>query len=311
MSKPAKIINPSKGLYIKLGRSGSWEKECLEKGIVRFGYKETPFDAAISGDWETVENFWLEARKDKGTVARDVNQIRNFFEAGDDTLWITFYGGFLWWCFAKPGVRKHPDGKGSYRETVNGWHNTNIRGRKLTTDKISGNLLKVQAFQGTICDVKAFDYLVRKLNGQLLRQVEEAEQAEKKMVEKIIPLMRLLTWRDFELLVDLVFANSGWRRVGQVGKTQKTVDLELLLPTTGERAFVQIKSSTTKKELADYLNRYKDSDAYDRMFFVWHSGNAGTLKEDAGNTVVLIGPERLAEMVFDAGLTSWLREKVS
>jgi hypothetical protein len=95
-----------------------------------------------------------------------------------------------------------------------------------------------------------------------------------------------------------------------VGKTQKTVDLELLLPTTGERAFVQIKSSTTRRELADYLNRLKGS-AYDRMFFVWHSGNPGTLTEDDGNKVVLIGPERLARMVFDAGLTSWLREKTS
>lgn len=311
MLKPAKTINPSKGLYIKLGRSGSWEKECLKKGIVRFGYKETPFDAAISGDWETVGKLWLKERENKGTATRDVNQIRNFFEAGADTLWITFCDSRLWWCFAKPGVKKHPDGKGSYRETVDGWRDTDIKGSELTTDKISGNLLKVQAFRGTICEVKAFDYLVRKLNAQLPREVEEAEQAEKEMIEKIIPLMRRLTWQDFELLVDLVFANSGWRRVGQVGKTQKTVDLELLLPTTGERAFVQIKSSTTEKELADYLDRYKDSGAYDRMFFVWHSGNAGTLKEDDGNTVVLIGPERLAKMVFGAGLTSWLREKVS
>lgn len=311
MSKLAEAINPSQALYIKLGRSGSWEKECLEKGIVRFGYEGTPFDAAISGDWKTVAKFWLKERKDKGTATRDVNQIRYFFEAGADTLWITFCDGFLWWCFAKPGVKKHPDGKGSYRETVDGWHNTDIRVRKLTADKISGNLLKVQRFQGTICEVKAFDYLVRKLNAQLLPEVEEAEQAEKEMVEKIIRLMRLLTWRDFELLVDLVFAHSGWRRVGEVGKTQKTIDLELLLPMTGERAFVQIKSSTTKRELADYLNRHKLSDAYDRMFFVWHSGNPGTLKEEEGDTVVLIGPERLARMVLDAGLTSWLREKVS
>ena len=27
----------------------------------------------------------------------------------------------------------------------------------------------------------------------------------------IVSLMRLLTWQDFELLVDLVFSTSGWR----------------------------------------------------------------------------------------------------
>ena len=42
-------------------------------------------------------------------------------------------------------------------------------------------------------------------------------------VRALVPLMHLLTWKDFELLVDLVFANSGWRRVGVVGKTQKTI----------------------------------------------------------------------------------------
>jgi hypothetical protein len=301
-------INPSKGLYIKLGRSGSWEKECLENGILRFGYKETPFDSAVSGDWDAVRKVWLDLREDQGTATRDVIQIRHFFEAGDDTLWITFCGGFLWWCFAKPSVKLHQDGKGSYRNTVGGWNNTDIHDVKLTTDKLSGNLLKVQLFQGTICEIGAFEYLKRKLNGQLLPEIEDATEAENQMVQKIIPLMRLLTWQDFELLVDLVFTNSGWRRLGQVGKTQKMVDIELLLPTTGERAFVQVKSHAGKRDLADYLDRLKNSAGYDRMFFVWHTGDVGPVKE---TNVVLIGPDRLARMIFDAGLTSWLREKVS
>jgi hypothetical protein len=53
--------------------------------------------------------------------------------------------------------------------------------------------------------------------------------------------MKLLGPRDFETLVDLVFSTSGWRRQGVVGKTQKTLDLDLILPSTGERAFVQVK----------------------------------------------------------------------
>jgi hypothetical protein len=124
----------------------------------------------------------------------------------------------------------------------------------------------------------------------------------------LVQRLRLLTWQDFELLVDLVFSNSGWRRVGQVGKTQKTVDIELMLPTTGERAFVQIKSSAGKKDLEHYLSRLKDSVIYERMFFVWHSGDVGDVDEPS---VDLIGSDQLARMVFDAGLTSWLREKVS
>ena len=80
MSNPAKGISPSKGLYIKLGRSGIWEKECLENGILRFGYKETPFDAAVSGDWETVRKVWLDAGRTRGqrqgTLFRSVISLK-------------------------------------------------------------------------------------------------------------------------------------------------------------------------------------------------------------------------------------------
>lgn len=311
MPKSQKAIAPARALYIKLGRAGSWENECLKNGILRFGYNETPFEAAQSGDWDTVWKAWKDMRGDAGTATRDLKQIQHFFEDGDDTIWITLSGGLLWWCFAKPGVQRHLDGKGSYRECVDGWRCTDIKGNKLSTDKLSGNLLRVQGFRGTICDVKAYEYLKRKLNGKVLPEVEEATTAENQMVKKILLLMRLLTWQDFELLVDLVFANSGWRRVGHVGKTQKTIDIELTLPTTGERAFVQVKSAANKRDLAEYLSRLEESTLYDRMFFVWHSGNIGELPDANKNNVALIAPEILARMVFDAGLASWLREKVS
>jgi hypothetical protein len=126
-----------------------------------------------------------------------------------------------------------------------------------------------------------------------------------------MPLLRMLTWQDFELLVDLVFSNSGWRRVGQLGKTQKTIDFELLLPTTGERAFVQVKSAASKVELTDYLTRLKETTFFDKMFFVWHTGEVGEIPEADKVNVFLIGPVLLARMVFEAGLTSWLRDKVS
>ena len=119
--------------------------------------------------------------------------------------------------------------------------------------------------------------------------------------------MRLLGPRDFETLVDLVFATSGWRRQGVVGKTQKTLDLALVLPSTGDRAFVQVKSKTKSTELADYIKKLDEMGHYDKMFFVFHSGEADT--DD--DRVTVVGPEKLAEMVMDAGLVTWLIRKVS
>ena len=164
-------------------------------------------------------------------------------------------------------------------------------------------------FRGTICQVKQRAYLLRKLNDELSPELTAAEEAERAMIGAIIGMMRLLTWQDFELLVDLIFTASGWRRIGVVGRVQKTVDLELLLPTTGERAFVQIKSQANAASLRDYAARFEQANLYDRMFFVWHTGNVAANGE--ADSITLIGPERLARMCLDAGLASWLREKVS
>ena len=35
--KPA-AIRPARARYIKLGTGGEWEAECIEKGIIRFGF---------------------------------------------------------------------------------------------------------------------------------------------------------------------------------------------------------------------------------------------------------------------------------
>jgi hypothetical protein len=127
------------------------------------------------------------------------------------------------------------------------------------------------------------------------------------MKEAVLGMIKLLGPKDFETLVDLVFSTSGWRRQGVVGKTQKTLDLDLMLPSTRERAFVQVKSKTTPGELADYVARFEELGSFDRMFFVYHSGEASTDDE----RVTVIGPDMLAEMSLDAGLATWLLRKVS
>lgn len=119
-------------------------------------------------------------------------------------------------------------------------------------------------------------------------------------------LMRLLQWRDFELLVELVFAQSGWRRVSASGGTQETIDIELVLPTTGEAAFVQVKSQTDQAQLDDYADRFGRRDDA-KMFYVYHT--AKTPLSDAQDKIVLVGPERLAEMILEVGLFDWLLKK--
>jgi hypothetical protein len=149
--------------------------------------------------------------------------------------------------------------------------------------------------------------VLRRINGLRVPEVDRGVAALREMTDATLGMVRLLGPQDFEVLVDLVFSTSGWRRQGVVGKTQKTLDLDLVLPSTGERAFVQIKSRTDDAELADYVSRIDAADDYTRMFYVYHTGHAST--DDP--RVVVIGPERIAEMVVEAGLVGWVVRKVS
>jgi len=211
-------VEAHEAYFIKLGRGGEWEGKCLCDGTFRLGYHETPHELCVSGDWHGVQRFWMERRGNAGTAKRDMQQIRIFYEAGAETIFITFYGGLMYWCRPGGPVQQLEDGS-KLRVTKDGWKSTSVAGVPLTADRLSGNLLKVQMFRGTICQVKASEYLLRKLNDELLPEVEAAEAAERAHVQAIVGLMRLMTWQDFEMLVDLVFSTSGWRRLGVVGRT--------------------------------------------------------------------------------------------
>ncbi|MGQ7242804.1 hypothetical protein ACUN9V_05005 [Salinicola sp. V024] len=294
--------------YIKLGSGGSWEREAIAEGVLLFGYHQTPMEMCERGDWDAVKQLWLERRKGSaGAATRDTQQIRTFHESTAEDVFITIHDSCLYWCRPTGAVWRLDDDR-RCRKTLDGWHRHSITGTQLSTDQLSGRLLRVQGFRGTICQVGPKAYLERKINGIESPDVLAARQAEEALVAANIALMKQLTWQDFELLVDLVFAASGWRRVGVMGKTQKHVDLELLLPTTQERGFVQVKASTNQQQFLEYWETHELSQTFHKMFFVWHTGK---VVKPEGCDAHLIGPNDLARMVVDAGLSSWLRDKAS
>jgi hypothetical protein len=56
------------------------------------------------------------------------------------------------------------------------------------------------------------------------------------LVASIAEAIQSLHWADFETLVDLAFARSGWHRSSMLGGNMKLVDLVVEQPTTDERA---------------------------------------------------------------------------
>lgn len=310
--KAMSAIQPNLVRYIKLGDGGRWERECIKEGIIRFGFgtnEDEKFSVCLRGEWDELTRLFLAEGKNQGTATRFTNETQIFFKDNGSTLWITFKGEDLWWGFLNSDAPvAHADGLGVWRRVQNGWKNTDINGEPLTKSRLSGALTKLAAYRGTSCSVDVEEYLIRRINGQKVQQVERALTARKEMIDAAAGLMRLLVPKDFELLVDLVFTSSGWRRTNVVGKTQKFLDLDLVLPSTGERACVQVKSKTSSKELASYIEQLDDFTSHSRMFFVFHTGK---IDEPGDERVSIIGPQKLAELVVEAGLVGWLIEKTS
>lgn len=198
-------VAADKALFIKLGEGGRWELECLKGGTLRFGYQEISHALCAAGDWSEVERMAREFSKDKGSATRHVNQIRQFYEADEKTLWITFHSDRLWWCFS--GREVFPlAGNEKERRVLGAWSDSDVNGEPLLKGKLSGRLLAVQGFQGTICTVSETGYLLHKINGTAEPHVALAQAAFDGLQAALVPIIRKLHPKDLEVLTDLVFS---------------------------------------------------------------------------------------------------------
>jgi hypothetical protein len=309
-----KPINAESALFIKLGEGGDWESDCVHSGTLRLGYDDVPHELCTSSDWENskVRASFREG-SDQGAVTRHIKQVRNFYEAPATTLWITFHSDRLWWCFSKPEITLLSD-KSKVRNVIGQWRDTDINGNTLIKSRLSGKLLAVQMFQGTICSVKEREYLLHKINGTLEPHVAEAETALEGLIAALIPIIKNLHPKDLETLTDLIFRQSGWQRTGVAGEVEKDIDLDLLSPITQERIAIQVKSKASASVYRSYQAKFADMSGFSRFYFVTHSPDA-SLKvissEVNDGSFVFWGAEQLAQQAARNGLIGWLIDRAS
>lgn len=302
-------INPVNAYYIKLGTGGYREKTCIEsESTIWINYPEIPRKLFEAGKWVAVRDLFVQNGVDPGAATRHKNQVQIFCESGEDTLWITFYKNRLWWCFAQPEVHYSPEGAKS-RKTVNGWHSTNIDNDPLEMGQLSGQLLTVQGFRGTLCAVKSFGYLVRKINNETSPEEQAALDARENLVQSLIAIIQHLPWKEFELLTDLIFRQAGWQRLSQLGKTQKTLDLDLMSPISQERYLIQIKSQASRKQFEKFSFETKEIEEFTRYYMIVHTPQPKLTKDLETDTHKLWLPKDIAELVVQYGLTDWVISK--
>lgn len=300
--------------YVKLGRGGEWVESSIQSRIIRIGWREQTLDDVNNWRESIIREKTLSAREQQGlptsktAVSNDVSALSKIVHATPEDVWVTFHSSYLWWCrVAETGIEEDTTSK--YRKIIGQWSNCDIEGTPLIINQIPGRLSKTQRFSGTICRLGAVDDLRRLLNNQPSAEFQGISRAKATLTQEVESGLSLLHWKDFEILVDLIFRNAGWRRVSVIGESMKYVDMELEEPITGDLYQVQVKSDATIADFREYAEQFIEGD-FRKLYFVVHNPKAKWDDAPKYKGVELILQEQLAQMVVDFGLVNWLLKRV-
>ena len=312
-----------KAYYIKLGEGGTWEEDSIKSGKIRIGWKETKLEDIQKSNWdkikEEIQEDFRNRNKTRGAT-QDFNALKNIYSADSNTVFITFYDSKLWWCRVKDEDGKErikEDNISKYREVDGKWSDQDVDEKVLLLNQISGKLVKLQRFPATCCSVREIDYLKRLINANSSPEYSSISELKKELVSNVEKGIKLLHWKDFEILVDLVFRQTGWRRTSVLGEQMKFFDLVLEEPITKDLYGVQIKANSSRKDFENYAERFTNGE-FRKLYFIVHSTDDKKLSEYSKDKdwdkdyedVELIFSDKLAKMVVDGGLVDWLMGKI-
>jgi hypothetical protein len=308
----ARLRQPSAVRYIKLGQGGAWAPEAIEQAIIPFGFSQVPHAPCAAGDWSEVRRELEAAGRTKSGISHGIREIQDFYELGPDALWVTFADRHFYWTFAEAEViavdAPEPGSWHRFRHCIGGWSRLSLTGEPLSTSSLSSALTRVAGFRQTICTVERQDYLLRRIRGEEEPLLAKVRKVRSELETVALEMIAGLDWRDFEIMVDLLFANGGWRRQSALAAGEVDIDLLLDNPVTREAAWVQVKSRCDQAVLDDYLERFQRDGSAQYFFLVCHSP-ATKLRAPAGPGIHVWAGPALARAALSAGLLDWLIER--
>jgi hypothetical protein len=269
---------------VKNGQHGKWWPAAKANGQIHAGWSNIPHDLILSPNHEAIKrheiNDYARAGKPKGTAVADANALRRLLQAPSQHVWITFEEGRMWWCTVRDGAVINPTGQDEHRGNFwlvcdRKWSDESlVHKRKLANSMLPGTVSAAAGFRATVARPKAWKTILRIIRDEQDDDAIKATNARVSYVAAIDKMVKRIHWKDFELLIDLVFARTGWTRISVLGATQKGIDMEVRNLTADEIAFVQVKSSSNQAELNRYIDQFEaQSDRYARMIFAVHTSD--------------------------------------
>jgi hypothetical protein len=308
-------VNFKNAYYIKLGKNSCWAYDSFESGIVRIGWSKVPLDdinAQIDDIIKKKIQTDYSERGKKNGATQDFKALKRFTDATEEDLFVTFYGGKMYWCNLSNGPVQGID-EAKYRETKNGWSCSPINNSQkfFFISEIPGIVSKTQAFQGTICQFgeSQTKILSRLLNGEDNPTSIEIKKKRDEICDLLTELIRGLYPKDCEVLADLIFQHSGWHRVSPQGGNQEFIDMEYLDSINNERYVVQVKSGADRASYVEYEKRFSGKE-FKKLFFVaFNPKESLEIYVNKRADVEILFGKRLSEKIFDLGLLNWVLKK--
>ncbi len=326
--------------YIKLGSARqALDESCISDGEAFVGFgtdKMQMFELVMRGDFEAYRQLRLVEEMERvrrgeisepaarSNATSSMNQVKSFVTAGEDTLWFTFYEGRLHWAVLADERPVKPDAsRGIVRKVVGGWSDKDLAGETLLTfDTLSGRLTRTAAYRSTTCEISedAMEYLKRRLAGQIDGAAKHASDKRGELLQALVAVIEKFTFKDFELLTELVLTSVGWRRLFLTGSSMPFADLILEQPLDGRRLVAQAKSVLTVTDIEKYAGlyeaRYSEFEGSERtpFYFAYHTDRGDLVARNklpelpAG--MKLMGPQEIADLALRAGLTDWIIDKI-
>jgi hypothetical protein len=303
--------------YIKNGEGGCWWPSAKKDDQLHLGWKHIPSEVLKSRQLDIIEPMVRNQFENQGAATRDLNQLLTAIISPSQHIWTTIENGYLWWCTVNDEITMNPTGETNLKghfwlSCASSWRNTAINNKLLATSDLPGGLTMTAAFQSTICKPREAAAMRRIIVGELDKEALEAAETRAAYERSLEKLIRRLSAKDFELLIDLLLARTGWVRTTAVGGAKEGVDIEAENITADELAFVQVKSSADQATLLEYIAKYeKRKENYDRMIMAIHSP-IGTVKvPELATGVQLWTCEVIAKLSVKLGLGAWIETRLA
>lgn len=300
---------PKSVRYVKNGEGGRWWAAAKARSEIHLGWRSVPHALLRTGDLAAIKTLIQGQYGGKSGATQDFNMLQALLDHPSKHVWVTFEEGCMWWCTVRDEIETNEDGEVGAGHFWLGcdqpWSNRSAGGRHLAIANLPGVITTTAGFRGTVCEPRGWQAVLRIIHDEQDEDAAAAEQARRTYETAVGKLVARLGEKDFELLIDLILARTGWVRLAKLGGATEGIDIEAENVAVNEIAFVQVKSVAGQDVLDDYVSRFMERrERYHRMIFAVHSSN-GVLTPPAGQPIQVWTGEWIAKLVVQLGLGDW------